>query len=267
MSGLEAVGLDARVGSILIIDGVDCTVPVGSFTALVGPNGAGKSTLLRALAAVERPASGTVRFHGSDILRMRRRERARLLAFVEQDATTELALTVREVVAMGRVPHESLLGGTPAGPASIASIGRALETVGMADFADRSVISLSGGERQRVLLAKALAQEPEILLLDEPTNHLDIGAQLETLALLGGVAERGATVLAALHDLNLAATWCDRVIVVSEGRVVAAGLTKETLTAALIEQIYGVRVTILTNTSTGAPVIAFSPLTTEHLNE
>jgi iron complex transport system ATP-binding protein len=260
VNGLEARGLSARAGSTLIIDGVDCTIPAGSVTALVGPNGAGKSTLLRALAAVERPHTGTVRFAGTDLLTMRRRARARLLTFVEQDAATELPLTVHEVVALGRVPHESLLGGTAGEAASETIIARALETVGMGAFAARTVTSLSGGERQRVLLAKALAQEPQIVLLDEPTNHLDIGAQLETLQLLRGVASHGATVLAALHDLNLAATWCDRVIVVSAGRVVAAGEAAATLNAQLIEEVYGVAATVLSNPTTGSPVIAFSPL-------
>ena len=256
-SGLEADGLSVTAGGALIIDGIDCSVPHGSFTALVGPNGAGKSTLLRALAAVERPNSGTVRFAGSDLRAMQRRARARVLAFVEQDAATELALTVREVVALGRLPHESLLGGPAA--SSEAVITAALETVGMTDFAERVLTSLSGGERQRVLLAKALAQEPQLLLLDEPTNHLDIGAGLETLELLQSVASAGSTVLAALQDLNLAATWCDRVIVVADGAVVAAGPTSDTLTAELIGDVYGVDATVLTNPTTGRPVIAFSP--------
>jgi iron complex transport system ATP-binding protein len=278
VSGLEARGVSATAGGTLIIDGIDCTVPAGSFTALVGPNGAGKSTLLRTLAAVERPHAGSVRFAGSDLLTMHRRARARVLAFVEQDAATELALTVREVVALGRVPHESLLGGVGLGGVGLggaglggaasgtstvggsdAVIARALETVGMSDFAERVLTSLSGGERQRVLLAKALAQEPQMLLLDEPTNHLDIGAGLETLELLRSVAASGSTVLAALHDLNLAATWCDRVIVVANGKVVAAGPATQTLTAELIGDVYGVEATVLTNPTTGSPVIAFSP--------
>jgi len=257
MSGLDAQGVSVKAGGTLIIDGIDCTVPVGSFTALVGPNGAGKSTLLRALAAVERPQSGSVRFNSSDLLTMPRRARARVLAFVEQDAATELALTVREVVALGRVPHEPLLVGGPAN--SDAVIAAALETVGMTEFSERVLTSLSGGERQRVLLAKALAQEPHVLLLDEPTNHLDIGAGLETLELLRSVASSGSTVLAALHDLNLAATWCDRVIVVANGTVVAAGPASDTLTAELIGDVYGVDATVLANPTTGTPVIAFSP--------
>jgi iron complex transport system ATP-binding protein len=180
---------------------------------------------------------------------------------VEQDAATELALTVREVVALGRAPHESLLTGATVGGASGSTFALvdALATVGMSDFSERVFTSLSGGERQRVLLAKALAQEPRMLLLDEPTNHLDIGAALETLGLLRTVASSGATVLAALHDLNLAATWCDRVIIVAHGRVVAAGAASETLTAELIGDAYGVEATVLTNPTTGSPVIAFSP--------
>jgi len=254
MSGLSSERLSIRAGGRLIVDGVDCTVAPGSLTALIGPNGAGKSTLLRALAAVERPESGTVSFDDRDLFGLPRRERARLVALVEQDAATELALTVESVVSLGRVPHLSVW--QPMDAASRAVVDSAIAAVGMREFARREFVTLSGGERQRVLLAKAIAQEPALLLLDEPTNHLDIRAQLATLALLRDIATAGTTVLAALHDLTLAAAWCDSVIVLHEGRVVAAGPTDATLTPALIREVYGVDATVLKHPDSGRSVIA-----------
>jgi iron complex transport system ATP-binding protein len=257
VSGLEASRIRVLAGDTLLIDGVSCTVRPGSVTALLGPNGAGKSTLLRALAAVEPPAEGDVSFDGEDLLGLRRRERARLAAFVEQDAATELSMPVSAVVALGRVPHESVWQGD--GHESLRVVADALRIVGMSEFADRDFTTLSGGERQRVLLAKAIAQEPRLLLLDEPTNHLDIRAQLSVLELLGSLANEGATVLAALHDLNLAAAYCESVIVIHEGRVVGAGPVAHTLTPELIGSVYGVDATILPHPVTGRPLLAFSP--------
>ncbi|MBX3098841.1 MAG: ATP-binding cassette domain-containing protein [Salinibacterium sp.] len=258
MSGLEASRITITAGKKLLIDGVDCTIPPGSVAALVGPNGAGKSTLLRALAAVQRPDAGAVVFEGADLFDLPRRERARIVAFVEQDTATETAMTVASVVGLGRLPHQSLWLEETANSAAI--VARALEATSMTEFVDREFASLSGGERQRVMLARALAQEPALLLLDEPTNHLDIGAQLAVLTLLRGLAAEGMTVLAALHDLGLAATYSDHVIVLLNGTVVAAGPTAETLTPELLRKVYGVQASVLTNPVTGARVLAFSPL-------
>jgi len=256
-SGLDASRIRILAGSRVIIDGVDCSVPAGSLTALVGPNGAGKSTLLRALAAVQAPESGSVVFDDTDLLAARRRERARLVAFVEQDAATDTAMTVQAAVSLGRLPHQTLWGDEPADSAAI--VAAALATTDLTDFANREFASLSGGERQRVMLARALAQQPRLLLLDEPTNHLDIGAQLAVLALLTRLAAEGTTVLAALHDLGLAATYADHVIVLRAGRVVAAGPTEQTLTPELIRDVYGVRATVLHDPTSGRRVLAFSP--------
>lgn len=252
---LEASRVVITAGARVIVDSVDCTVPAGSITALVGPNGAGKSTLLRALAAVHRPDSGAVTFDGSDLFAIPRRERARSVAFVEQDAVTETAMTVRSVVGLGRLPHEGLWGSP-----STAEVERALETAEVAAFADRSFLTLSGGERQRVMLARALAQQPSLLLLDEPTNHLDIGAQLSVLHLLTALADGGMTVLAALHDLALAASYADHVIVLLDGKVVASGPTPQTLTPELVRAVYGVETTVLTDPASGRTVLAFSRL-------
>lgn len=267
MSGLETRRISVRIDGTLIVDGVDCTAPAGSVTALIGPNGAGKSTLLHALAGVlpveagpqgkEPDSENGIRFDGEDLLAMPRRTRARTLALVEQDAGTELSLTVAEVVALGRIPHQGYFADETDHDRELARA--ALESVGMTDFAGRDVTGLSGGERQRVLLARALAQEPRLLLLDEPTNHLDIAAQLTTLGLLANLAADGVTVLAALHDLTLAAGYSDHVIVLSHGRVVASGPTAQTLTPALIGDVYGVEADILKNPRTGRPIVALSP--------
>ncbi len=252
--GLSVGNLTVQLGAARLVDAAAFPAPRGAVTALLGPNGAGKSTLLRAVAGVERPASGSVVFEGEEVLTMHRRERARRLAFVEQEASTELPLTVRAVVGLGRTPHESTFSGRDAAAAAI--VDDAMHTAGVADFADRELPSLSGGERQRVMLARALAQQPRLLLLDEPTNHLDVGAQLDVLAVLGRLAAAGTTILAALHDLTLAAAHADAVVVLSHGRVVAAGPTAETLTPELVRSVYGIEARWMTNPLTGRPLLA-----------
>ncbi|WP_210480814.1 ATP-binding cassette domain-containing protein [Naasia sp. SYSU D00948] len=254
MTALSGERVEVRADGRLLVDGVDCTVAPGTVTAVLGPNGAGKSTLLRVLAGVNRPDAGTVRFGDADAFALRRRDRARLAALVEQDATTELDLTVADAVALGRLPHEGLWGGNQDERNGIVSA--SLEAVGMAGFADRRITTLSGGERQRVLLAKALAQRTPLLLLDEPTNHLDIAAQLTTLALLRRLAAGGTAILAALHDLGVAAAHADAVVVLAGGRVVAAGPTHETLVPPLIREVYGVDAVLLEHPASGRPVLA-----------
>ena len=251
---LSVAGVTVSVGPTGLVDAATFEVPAGTVTALLGPNGAGKSTRLRALSGIHRPDAGSVIFDGDDLLALPRRERARRVALVEQDATTELPLTGRAVAALGRTPHEALLGGGD--PSSDHVVDAALADAGALPFADRAVPTLSGGERQRVLLARALAQEPRLLLLDEPMNHLDIAAQLDVLALLGRLAASGVTVLAAMHDLALAAAHASHVVVLSRGAVVASGPTAEVLTPARIQDVYGVRAAWTTNPVTGEPLLA-----------
>jgi iron complex transport system ATP-binding protein len=251
---LDVSGVTIRVGSTTLVESATFRAATGSVTALLGPNGAGKSTLLRAVAGVERPTSGTVAFEGDQLLTMPRRERARRLAFVEQESSTELPLTVRAVVGLGRTPHESTFAGRDATAAAI--VDDAMRRSGVTDFAERALPSLSGGERQRVMLARALAQQPRLLLLDEPTNHLDVGAQLEVLATLQRLAASGTTVLAALHDLTLAAAHADAVVVMSHGRVVATGPTAATLTPELVREVYGIDAVWMRNPLTGRPLLA-----------
>jgi iron complex transport system ATP-binding protein len=258
MSGLVVSRVDVRIDGTLLLDGVDCTAPPGSFSALIGPNGAGKSTLLRAIAAAQKISTGTIGFEDEDLLTLPRRRRAQIVSLVEQDASTELALSVREVVALGRTPYQSLWGEDGAADREV--VERSLVAAQMKAFADRDFTTLSGGERQRVLLAKALAQQPRLLLLDEPTNHLDISAQLATLRLLSSLAGSGVSVLAALHDLGLAAAASDHLIVLRHGRVILAGPTAQILTPDLILEVYGVHAIVLAHPHSGRPVIAFSLL-------
>ncbi|MCB7137649.1 ATP-binding cassette domain-containing protein [Cellulosimicrobium marinum] len=264
-AGLDATRVSWAVDGRLILDGVDATAPPGAVSGLLGPNGSGKSTLLRVLAGVQAPTvphdvtrePATVRFGGDELLGLPRRRRARVLALVEQDATTDLPLTVLDAVLLGRIPHRSLLAGDSARDRDVARA--ALRTVGMEAFADREVATLSGGERQRVHMARALAQEPALILLDEPTNHLDIAAQLDAMRVLRRLADDGVTVLAALHDLTLAAQTCDHVVLLSQGRVVAAGDVRDVLVPHVLDPVYGVRTDVLTHPRTGRPVLTFSP--------
>ena len=254
--GLRSDRVRFTRGRRLIIDDVDCTVPAGNVGALLGPNGAGKSTLLHLIAGVERADAGAARFDGRDLAALRRRERARVVALAEQDVQDAPGLRVAEVVALGRTPYL----GAFAGPGELdrAVVRRCLEDANLVDLADREYASLSGGERQRVNIARALAQEPELLLLDEPTNHLDVRAQLTMLRLLRELAHGGLTVLAALHDLSLAAGYADHVIVLADGRIAAAGEPREVLTPELIREVWGVEATVLEHPVSGRPLIAYS---------
>ncbi|MFE7406726.1 ATP-binding cassette domain-containing protein [Isoptericola sp. NPDC057559] len=260
-AGLDAARVSWATSGRLILDGVDVTAPAGAVSGLLGPNGSGKSTLLRVVAGVQPPSDGgagapRVAFAGADLLALPRRRRARTLAFVEQEASTDLPVTVLDAVLLGRIPHRPLLAGDSA--ADRAAALRALDEAGAAGLADREVTTLSGGERQRVHMARALAQEPALILLDEPTNHLDIAAQLDALRVLRTLADRGVTVLAALHDLQLAAQHCDHVVLLAAGRVVAAGDVRDVLVPDVLDPVYGVRTEVLTHPVTGRPVLTFT---------
>ncbi|MGR2752567.1 ATP-binding cassette domain-containing protein [Agromyces arachidis] len=255
-AGLEASRVSFARGSRLVVDGVDLTVPRGAVGAVLAPNGAGKSTLLHLIAGVEAPDVAALTLDGDDLVSLRRRERARRIALVEQDAQAPDGLRVDHVVGLGRIPHQSAWGGDTSRDREV--VARSLLAAGAAEFAGRRYDELSGGERQRVNLARALAQEPELLLLDEPTNHLDIRAQLATLALLRRLADDGLSVLAALHDLSLAASYADHVVVLASGVVVAAGEPSAVLTPELIRAVWGVEAHVLAHPVTGRPLIAFA---------
>ena len=232
---LTVAGVSWSAGARDVLADVGLTVERGALLGLLGPNGSGKSSLLRAVAAQLRPDAGTAELDARPIAGLHRRERARSVALVAQESHTDLDLRVRDVVALGRVPHQRAL--QPEDDTDRAAITASLEQVGLTGFEARRWATLSGGERQRVQLARALAQQPRLLLLDEPTNHLDVSHQLAFLDL---VRRLPTTTIAALHDLNLAAMFCDTVAVLDRGRVVAAGTPREVLTPHLIGAVFDV---------------------------
>ncbi|SFD61251.1 iron complex transport system ATP-binding protein [Actinopolyspora alba] len=243
-----------RAGGRLIVDGVSIAPEEGSTVGLLGPNGSGKSTLLRLLSGVRPASEGVVRLDGSPIERVGRKNVARRLAVVEQHAGTEVDMSVLDVVRLGRIPHRRAWAGATADDE--AAVRSAVEYTRLEDKVDRSWHTLSGGERQRVQIARALAQQPKELLLDEPTNHLDIQHQLELLAL---VVRIPVTSVIALHDLNLAAMFCDHLLVLAEGRAVAAGSPERVLTEELIAEVYNVRARVDAEGPGGRPAIRFFP--------
>ncbi|WP_407705931.1 ABC transporter ATP-binding protein [Streptomyces yaizuensis] len=251
---LTVTGLRYETDGRALVDGVDLTARPGETVGLVGPNGSGKTTLLRCVYGALRPTAGTVLLDGDDLLALTPRARARRLACVPQDSPAEFELTVRQIVAMGRAPHKRFW--EPDTAADAARVEEALTRLAVDSLADRPFPSLSGGERQRALVARALVQRPSLLILDEPTNHLDIRYQLE---ILGLIRTLGTTSVLALHDLNLAAHYCDRLLVLRDGRVAAAGTPAEVLTPALLADVYGVDAETEIHPATGSIRITYLP--------
>jgi iron complex transport system ATP-binding protein len=215
---------------------VDLAVPAGAFYAIVGPNGCGKTTLLRLLLGALEPRSGEIRFDGRAVRAWSRRDLARRIGVVPQVEPLVFPVTVRELVAMGRYPH---LGNWRAeGPGDRAAVDRAMETCDVATLRDRPVSTLSGGEQQRARLARALAQEPETLVLDEPTASLDISHEMEIFELLRSLADRGVTVVMVTHNLNTAARYADRILLLDGGRAAAEGTANTVFTRDTLERVY-----------------------------
>jgi iron complex transport system ATP-binding protein len=236
-----------------VIDGLSVTIAHGGITALVGPNGSGKSTLLKTLARLLRPNSGGVLLDGKAIHTFSTTEIARQMAILPQGPSAPHGLTVRELVEQGRYPHVGALRMLKGQDHE--AITRALALTDMTGFAHRPLDSLSGGERQRAWIALTLAQDTPVLLLDEPTTFLDIGHQLEVLELVAQLnRERAMTIVLVLHDLNQAARYADRMIVLNGGAIMADGAPAEVLTHDLLASVFGVRVNIVTDPATGTPV-------------
>ncbi|MFD4668591.1 ABC transporter ATP-binding protein [Lentzea sp. NPDC058450] len=236
---LDLDAVSVALGGRPILDDVSLTVHSGQFVALAGPNGSGKSTLLRTIYRARRPDSGTVRLDGHDLWAVPAAETARHIGVLMQEQHTGFEFTVAETVALGRTPHLGLFDRFTR--ADHAAIDDAVERTGLTAFLRRRVGELSGGERQRVLLARALAQQPRLLVLDEPTNHLDLRHQLDLLEL---VRDLNVTVVAALHSLDLAATYADTVAVLQDGRLVAHGRPLDVLTPETIGEVFGVDATV-----------------------
>jgi iron complex transport system ATP-binding protein len=250
---VEVRGASFLYGAAPVLQDVSLSARPGELVGLLGPNGAGKSTLVRLVAGLLAPAAGTVRLGGLDPHAAARREVARVCALVPQEPRVPWPFTVREVVMMGRAPHQGLLA--LAGRFDVGAVDGALAACDLAHLAGRRLDALSGGERRRVFFARALAQEPRVLLLDEPTAFLDLGHQVMAMRMARVAAAAGLCVVAVLHDLNLAAASCDRLVVMSAGRVVSDGPPAEVLTTARVAEVWGLPVWRGAHGETGAPVI------------
>jgi iron complex transport system ATP-binding protein len=244
-------------GSRSVVEDVSLDVDRGDLVALIGPNGAGKTTLLNLASGTIKPTRGRVALAGASLTAISARQRARQIAMVPQALSIPFAFTSRELVALGRTPYVGALGREAR--ADRAAIAEAMEETHTTEFADRGILDLSAGERQRVIFAMALAQQSELLLLDEPTANLDLAYQLALLRLIRDLSRaRQLTVLAAIHDLNLAALCFDRIVAVHRGRIIADGSPGEVLRPETIESIYGAPVCVVEHPTEPVPLVALT---------
>lgn len=233
--------IQVSFGSKTILHDISLAIQDKEFVGIIGPNGSGKSTFLKCLYRVLQPSSGKIYFDGSELSSLSHRDTALKMAVVAQHSTVNFDFSVLEMVLMGRSPYKGLLDRDQLDDYEIAR--HALSEVGLSDFESRNFNTLSGGEQQRVILARALAQRTECLVLDEPTNHLDIKYQLELMTI---VKRLDATVVSAIHDLNLAAIYCDRIIALKDGHIVCSGTPQDVLSSDTIRHIYGVSAMVQT---------------------
>ncbi|MER7853044.1 ABC transporter ATP-binding protein [Streptomyces bacillaris] len=250
---LAARGVTVGYGGRAVIDGLDVEIPPGVVTTIIGPNGCGKSTLLRTLTRLLKPADGTVVLDGEDIAKLRTRDVAKKLGLLPQAPVAPEGLTVGDLVARGRHPHQSWLRQWSSDDAGV--VERALAMTGVADLADRPVDSLSGGQRQRVWISMTLAQGTDLLLLDEPTTYLDLAHAIDVLDLVDDLHESGCTVVMVLHDLNLATRYSDNLIVMRSGRILAQGHPRDVITAELLHQAFGLQATVIDDPVGDRPLI------------
>lgn len=246
--------LDAGYRNRAVLHGVDLDVPAGRITAVIGPNGCGKSTLLRVLGRLLRPTAGTVQLAGTPIQTLRHRELARRLALLPQSPTAPEGMTVADLAARGRQPHQPWYRQWSAHDERI--ISEAMRATRVDDLAERPLDELSGGQRQRAWIAMTLAQQTDVLLLDEPTTHLDLAHAVDVLDLLvERRAREGTTILVVLHDLGLAARFSDHLVVVDEGRIAAVGPPAEVLTGDLLAEVFGLRARVRPDPDDGVPTV------------
>lgn len=251
---LRADNIQVSLSGTDIVKDISVKVKENQFVGLIGPNGCGKSTLLKSIYKVIKPKQGGVYLNDLDVLHASPKAVSKIMGVVGQFNEMNFDFTVKEMVMMGRTPHKGLMETDTKEDYELVKM--ALERVSLLEYADRSYLSLSGGEKQRVILARAIAQQPKLLILDEPTNHLDIKYQLQILSV---VKKMGIGILAALHDLELAAEYCDYLYVVKKGKVAACGTPEEILTKKLIGDIYEVECEIYKNPITGGLGIAYLP--------
>lgn len=250
---LAARGVTVGYGGRVVIDDLDVVVPARVITTIIGSNGCGKSTLLRTLSRLLKPARGTVVLDGEDIAGLRTRDVARKLGLLPQAPVAPEGLTVADLVARGRHPHQSWLRQWSSDDAAV--VERALAMTGVSDLADRPVDALSGGQRQRVWISMTLAQGTDLLLLDEPTTYLDLAHAIDVLDLVDDLHESGCTVVLVLHDLNLAARYSDNLIVMKAGSVLAQGHPRDVITAELLHEAFGLRAKVIDDPVGDRPLI------------
>ncbi|SEQ23397.1 ATP-binding cassette domain-containing protein [Natrinema salaciae] len=240
-------------GDLSVLEDVSLTIEPGEFVGFVGPNGAGKTTLLRLVSGALEPDSGTVTVDGVDVHGVSSRASSRLVSVVPQDTTLSFSFPVRDVVEMGRYPHRSRF--SPPTPGDRAAVERALERTRTAELAERPIDEVSGGQRQRVVLARAIAQETPVMLLDEPTASLDVNHQVETLELVRELVDEGRTVVAAIHDLDLAARYCDRLVMLADGSVARDGPPSNVLTGGALAASFDANAVVTPNPVTGTETV------------
>ncbi len=251
---LRGEALTLAYGKKTIAESLNVTIPDGHFTAIIGPNGCGKSTLLRTLSRLMTPVHGHVYLDGEEIQRYASKEVARRVGLLAQNATTPGDISVQELVARGRYPHQPLF--TRWRQEDEDAVQNAMKATGIVNLAGQSVDTLSGGQRQRAWIAMVLAQDTSIMLLDEPTTWLDISHQIDLLELLSELnRERGYTLAAVLHDLNQACRYATHLIALRDGKIVAEGAPKEIVTPALIEAVYGLRCMIIDDPVANTPLV------------
>ncbi|MGO4202232.1 ABC transporter ATP-binding protein [Rhodococcus sp. TAF43] len=259
---LVAESLTLGYGDRMIVEGLDVEIPTGVITTVIGPNGCGKSTMLRALGRLLKPRAGTVLLDGKAITTMRTKDVARTLGMLPQAPVAPEGLTVADLVARGRHPHQSWIRQWSSDDET--EVAHALALTGVADLADRPVDQLSGGQRQRAWISMALAQGTDILLLDEPTTYLDLSHSVEVLDLVDRMHEElGRTVIMVLHDLNLAVRYSDHLIVMSEGRIVASGAPQDVISAELLLEVFGLEAAVIDDPVSDRPLIV--PIGTRHV--
>ncbi|ELY82180.1 ATP-binding cassette domain-containing protein [Natrinema pallidum] len=250
---VSADGCSLAFGDLSVLEDVSLTIEPGEFVGFVGPNGAGKTTLLRLISGALTPDIGSVTIDGVDVHDLSSRASSRLVSVVPQDTTLSFSFPVRDVVEMGRHPHRSRFSSPT--PADHEAVERALERTRTADLADRPIDEISGGQRQRVVLARAIAQETPVMLLDEPTASLDITHQVETLELVRNLVDEGRTVVAAIHDLDLAARYCDRLVVLADGGVARDGAPSAVVTSDVLAASFDATAVVTPNPVTGTETV------------
>lgn len=254
MIKLETKGITYSIDGKIIIDGIDISVKEGEFVGIVGPNGCGKSTLLKNIYKVFTPDSGAAFIDGEDLSKLSNRKTAKKMSVMQQENIVDFDMTVYDMVMLGRFAHQKLFSGSSEEDRTI--VNEYIKEVGLSGYENRHFLSLSGGEKQRTLVARALSQKASLILLDEPTNHLDIGYQYQIMNIL---KRQILTILCCVHDLNIAAAYCDRIILMKNKKIFDVGSPKEMLTRENIRTLFDIDTMIIENEKTGRLNIIFMP--------